>query len=59
MNFVIYYFDSKQVIGSQSFAGGMQAAEVVAVAGIILRSAVRATINDAQTDEELKQVLMP
>ncbi len=59
MNFVIYYFDEKKVIGSQSFAGGMQAAEVVAVSGIILRSAVRATINDAQTDEELKPVQLP
>ena len=54
MNFVIYFFDEKGLVGSQSFAGGIAGAEVIAASGIILRKAIRATINDAQTDEELK-----
>ncbi len=59
MKFVIYYFDEKGLVASQSFAGGMMAAEVIASTGIILHKALRATINDAQTDEELLAVAPP
>lgn len=59
MKFVIHYFDENGRVVSQPFAGGMAAAEVVAASGIILSKAVRATINDAQTDEELKTVVLP
>ncbi len=56
MDFIIYYYDDKQVLGSNRFTGGLQAAEIIAASGMIHRNALRATINDALTDEELKPI---
>ena len=59
MNFVIHYFDEKSPVGSQSFTGKIEVAEIVAATGNILHKAVRATNNDAQTHKELKTVARP
>ncbi len=59
MTFVIYYFDARQQVGSASFTGELEEAEVVAGAGIISHRAVRATINDPQTGKVIKEVKLP
>ncbi len=59
MTFVIYYFDAKQQVGSASYTGSFEEAEVVAGAGIISHRAIRATINDPLTGKVLKDVNKP
>ena len=56
MKFQIYYFDETGLVASHNFTGGMGAAEIIAATGMILHRANRATINDGQTDEQLKAV---
>lgn len=59
MTFEIYYFDAKTQVGSHSFTGKLEVAEIVAASGIILHKAVRGTITDPESGKVLKEVAHP